>query len=99
MDTTTKHSDLVVKLRISYKGFVGLYLLLVASAALIWWLGFTLLGHRLAAAVIIAMGLAPLIVGFVNTWLVRISTEYRLFQDSLEVESGIISRRIENIQL
>ena len=29
----------------------------------------------------------------------RLNTEYRLFQDSIEVESGLVSRRIENIQL
>ena len=38
-------------------------------------------------------------LGLLYSWLVRLSTEYRLFQESLEVESGIISRRIENIQL
>jgi uncharacterized membrane protein YdbT with pleckstrin-like domain len=41
----------------------------------------------------------PLLAGLIYTWLVRLNAEYRLFQDSLEVESGIISRRIENIQL
>ena len=93
-----RKSDLIVKLRVSYKGFIGLYLLLVAAAALIWWLGSRFV-PQLGAGIIVLIGLAPLLIGFIYTWLIGISTEYRLFQDSLEVESGIISRRIENIQL
>jgi uncharacterized membrane protein YdbT with pleckstrin-like domain len=45
------------------------------------------------------VGLIPLLSGVLYSWLVRLNTAYRLFQDSLEIESGIISRRIENIQL
>jgi uncharacterized membrane protein YdbT with pleckstrin-like domain len=41
----------------------------------------------------------PLLIGALYAWLVRMSTEYRVFQDSLEVEAGIIARSIDNIQL
>ena len=51
----------------------------------------------LAAA--IPLGLIPLALGAGYGYLVRISTEYRIFSDSLEVESGIIARNIDNIQL
>lgn len=91
-------ADLVAKLRVSYKGFIGLYLLVVVSSILIWWLGFTF-GQRLGSGLIILLGLLPIVFGVVYSWLVRISTEHRVFHDSLEVESGIVSRRIENIQL
>ena len=49
--------------------------------------------------IIVLAGFVPLLAGLIYAWLVRLNAEYRLFQDSLEVESGIISRRIENIQL
>jgi uncharacterized membrane protein YdbT with pleckstrin-like domain len=91
-------SDLIARHRVSYKGFAGLYLLLAVVSALIWWLGYayaTLIG----GAIIFLAGLLPIVAGLLYTWLVRISTEHRIFHDSLEVESGIVSRRIENIQL
>src|SRR5688500_11975152 len=94
----TQQSDLIARHRVSYKGFAGLYLLLAAAAVLIWWLGYTFARH-LGGGLVIVGGSLPLVIGFVYTWLVRISTEHRIFNDSLEVESGIISRRIENIQL
>ena len=92
-------SDLIVKLRLSFKAFVGLYLILVLAAVLIWWLGFTVGRDRIGSGIVVFLGLLPIVVGFLYTWLIRISTEHRVFHDSLEVESGIVSRRIENIQL
>jgi hypothetical protein len=96
MNTTDQTSDLIMKRRVSYKGFAGLYVILVASAALIWWLGFA---RQLNGGLIFLIGLLPLATGLLYTWLVQVSTEHRIFHDSLEVESGIIARRIENIQL
>ena len=90
-------ADLVIRKRISLKNFIGIYLLLIFAAGLIWGVGFT---QRLASGWIIALaGLAPLVIGLLWTYLVYISTEYRVFSESLEVESGIIARNIENIQL
>jgi uncharacterized membrane protein YdbT with pleckstrin-like domain len=89
-------SDLITKLRVSYKGFIGLYVLLILVAGGIWWFGFW---RGWNAGLVFLGGLLPLLIGIAYTWLVRISTEHRVFQDSLEVESGIIARRIENIQL
>jgi uncharacterized membrane protein YdbT with pleckstrin-like domain len=44
-------------------------------------------------------GLLPLVLGIAYSWLVRLGAEYRLYQDSLEVETGIIARSIDNLQL
>ena len=90
-------ADLVIKKRISLKNFIGTYLVLLFAAGLIWGIGFS---QTAAPRWIIAVaGLAPLVIGGLWTYLLYISTEYRVFEDSLEVESGIISRKIENIQL
>jgi membrane protein YdbS with pleckstrin-like domain len=91
-------SDLVVRRRVSYKNFLGLHLALALLAIIVWWAGFQF-GLPLSGPLIIVLGIIPFLLGLIHAWLVRISTEYRLFQDSLEVESGIISRSIDNIQL
>ena len=89
--------ELVVQKRISLKNFIGTYLLLIFAAGLIWGIGYS---QKLASGWIVGpAGLAPLVIGGLWIYLVYVSTEYRVFQDSLEVESGIISRNIENIQL
>jgi len=70
---------------------------LIAIAIAIWVIG--AMTKLVSPVIVFLAGLLPLAVGLVYSWLVRISTEYRVFADSLEVESGIIARRIENIQL
>ncbi len=92
------HSDLVTKKRISSRNFVGLYLILAAFCIAVWFAGYVA-RTTVSWWISLLVGIAPLLAGFVHTWLVQISTEYRVFEDSLEIESGIISRRIENIQL
>jgi len=91
-------SDLVARKRISAKNFVGLYLMLAAFCVAAWIVGYAA-RNSVPWWISMLIGIAPLLAGFLHTWLVQISTEYRIFEDSLEVESGIISRRIENIQL
>jgi len=85
--------------RTSLKSFWGLYLTLAVVGGLIWVVGFYANRLPVSRATLVLIGLAPLLIGLLYSWLVRLSTEYRLFPESLEVESGIISRRIENIQL
>jgi uncharacterized membrane protein YdbT with pleckstrin-like domain len=91
-------TDLVLRARISLKSFAGLYLLLGAVCLAIWWVGWAF-DTGLHPLVIVAAGLLPLVLGIVYTWLVRLGAEYRLYQDSLEVETGILSRSIDNLQL
>ena len=87
----------LLRRRASLKSFAGLYLALTVLAAAIWVAGFSYDRIPVSRPITLLVGLVPLLAGLVYTWLVRLNTEYRLFQDSLEVESGIVSRRIENI--
>jgi membrane protein YdbS with pleckstrin-like domain len=91
-------SNLIVKKRPSWKNYLGMHIGLGLLAVAIIWAGahFAIIWPL---PFLVLIGLAPLLIGFIHAWLVRTSTEYRLFQDSLEVESGIISRSIDNIQL
>jgi uncharacterized membrane protein YdbT with pleckstrin-like domain len=89
----------ILQRRTSLKSFWGLYVVLGWLAALVWVAGFSYDLTPVSRPLIILIGFVPLMVGIVYTWLVRVNTEYRVFQDSLEIESGIVSRRIENIQL
>jgi uncharacterized membrane protein YdbT with pleckstrin-like domain len=89
----------LLRRRTSLKSFWGLYLLLGIVGVLIWVVGFYADRLPVGRATLVLIGLAPILIGLLYSWLVRLSTEYRLFPESLEVEAGIISRRIENIQL
>lgn len=91
-------TDLVQRARISLKSFIGLYLLLAAVCAAVWWAGWAY-DTGLHPLVIVGAGLLPLVLGIIYTWIVRLGAEYRLYQDSLEVERGIIARSIDNLQL
>lgn len=80
--------------RISDRAFVGQYVVAftlgVAAAAAAFALGFGLFSP---------VGALPVLWVFAQSRLMRLGTEYRLFPDRIEVESGIVSRRIENIEL
>jgi len=80
--------------RISDRAFVGQYVIAfaigVAAATGCFALGFGLFSP---------LGVIPLLWVFAQSRLSRMGTEYRLFPDRIEVESGIVSRRIENIEL
>jgi uncharacterized membrane protein YdbT with pleckstrin-like domain len=91
-------SDLVLSARMSLKTFAGLYLILGVVCIAIWWAG-AALDTGLAPIVVAVGGPVPLALGILSTWLVRLGTSYRLYQDSLEVETGLMSRTIENLQL
>jgi len=91
-------SDLVVRARISLKSFAGLYLILGALGVAIWWAGWAF-DTGLHPLLIAAAGLVPLALGIAYSWFVRLGAEYRLYQDSLEAETGIIARNIDNLQL
>lgn len=90
-------ADLVVRKRISRKNFLGMDLLTLVVGGLICFLGFRYL--PLSPLVIVLVALAPIAAGQVYGWLLRANTEYRIYTDSLEIESGIFSRKIDNVQL
>jgi uncharacterized membrane protein YdbT with pleckstrin-like domain len=91
-------ADFVLRTRVSLKSFAALYLGLGVLCVAIWWVGWTF-DTDLSPLVIAAAGLLPVVVGIGYAWLVRLGTEYRLYQESLEVESGLVARNIENLQL
>ena len=97
-EAITVDSPLLRK-RISLRSFLGLHAVLGSLGVLIWVVGFSSDRVPISRPTVFLVGLVPFLVGLLYSWLVRLNTEYRLFQDSLEVESGIISRRVENIQL
>ena len=83
--------------RTSLRSFAGLYVGLVLLASVV-----TIVGVKAEIArpaVVVTVALAPLVIGVLWALLVRWSSEYRLYEDGLEVESGILARRIENLQL
>lgn len=90
--------DLVLRARTSWKAFASVYLLAAALAVAIWYVGFRYdLG--VPAWIVVMIGFVPPVVVAAGSWLVRASREYRIFQDSLEVDTGIVARRIDNIQM
>lgn len=91
------HGEMVSRHRMSYRCFAGVYFWMF-----VWFVGVIALGVAVLPLpwwVVSIAAIAPPVAALLWIWLSVISTEYRLFQDSLEVESGIIARRIENIQL
>ena len=88
----------LVRTRPSLRSFAGLYVVLGAVCVGIWWLGanFNTGWHPLVIAV---AGPIPLLIGIAYSWLVRLNAEYRLYPDSIEIETGLVSRNIDNLQL
>jgi len=91
-------TDLVLRTRMSLKSFAGLYFALGVLCVLIWWAGWTF-DTGLSPLAVAGAGLLPLVVGIGYSWLVRLGTEYCLYQNSLEVQSGLLSRSVDNLQL
>ena len=91
-------TDLVLRTRISLRSFAALFLGLGALCLVIWWAGWTF-DTGLSPLLVASAGLLPLVLALGYSWLVRLGTEYRLYQVSLEIESGLVARSIDNLQL
>jgi uncharacterized membrane protein YdbT with pleckstrin-like domain len=91
-------ADLVLRTRMSLKSFAALYLGLGALCMVVWWAGWAF-DTGLSPLLVAGAGLLPLALGIGYSWLVRLGTEYRLYRVSLEVESGLVARSIDNLQL
>ncbi len=91
-------SDLRLRARTSWKAFAGAYLLAVVVALVLWYAGLKF-NLGVPGWIVGVIGLLVLIVVAVGSWLVRVSREYRIFEESMEVETGIVARRIDNVQL
>lgn len=90
--------DPVIRRTISLRAFAGLYVVLTLVAIGVWVFGFAFELPFHPALIVIA-GLLPLLIGVAYTWLVRATTEYRIYEDAIEVESGIFSKDIDHLQL
>jgi uncharacterized membrane protein YdbT with pleckstrin-like domain len=88
----------LVRTRPSLRSFAGLYVVLGAVCVGVWWLGANF-DTGLSPLVIAVAGPVPLLIGIAYSWLVRLGAEYRLYDDSLEIETGLVSRNIDNLQL
>lgn len=90
-------SDLIAERQISRKAFIGP----VAGATIYAVAVFAILigtGKGVSPGWAL-VALLPLPLTLLQAFLLRLSVTYRLFRDRLEVESGLTSRRIENVDL
>jgi uncharacterized membrane protein YdbT with pleckstrin-like domain len=88
----------LLRTRPSLRSFAGMYVVLGAVCVGIWWLG-ARFDTGLSPVVIAVAGPLPLLIGIAFSWLVRLSAEYRLYADSIEIETGLVSRNVDNLQL
>jgi uncharacterized membrane protein YdbT with pleckstrin-like domain len=88
----------LLRTRPSLRSFAGLYVLLGALCVAIWWAAATFDTGRSPLLLAVA-GPVPLLLGIGYAWLVRLGAEYRLYDDSLEIETGLVSRNVDNLQL
>jgi uncharacterized membrane protein YdbT with pleckstrin-like domain len=83
----------ILERSISDRAFMGEYLIAgIAAIALA-------AGCLAFFAPAVPVAVVPCAVVFARARLARAGTRYRLFADRLEVESGIVSRKIENVDL
>lgn len=96
MEYTASDSDTapILERRISDRAFVAHYFASIAVGSIVATACFAAGAGAFSPLSILA------VVGvFLYSRLVRLGTAYRLFPDRLEIESGLISRKIENVEL
>ena len=87
-------ADLILERRISDRAFVGHYLGGVVAGLIIAVVCFVTVMWPL-----MPLALLPVAGVFVYAKVMRAGSAYRLYPDRMEVESGILARRIENVEL
>lgn len=88
-------AELLLERRKSPKAFIGQYLAAIAGGIGLAIICFLIPGFGIWSPI----GILPLLIVMAVSYLSRISECYRLYDDRLEVESGLLARRIENIEL
>jgi membrane protein YdbS with pleckstrin-like domain len=86
--------ELLIERRMSDRAFIGNYVTAIVLGVLIAAICFAT-----TFLIVAPLALLPLAVVFVSSRLARLNSCYRLFPDRLEVESGILNRKIENVEL
>ncbi|MCC2668849.1 MAG: uncharacterized protein K0Q72_1320 [Armatimonadetes bacterium] len=84
----------ITERRISDRAFVGHYVIAVVAGIVI-----AVVCFLLTAGLLSPLGVLPVLGVFAYSRIARLGTEYRLFPDRIEIESGLVSRRIENVEL
>ncbi len=87
--------DMLSERRISTKAFIGPMAIAVVAGVVLA----TICFMNKPIAVAAPIGLLPIVWVAGQAWLSIISHRYRLFGDRIEMETGILSRKIENIDL
>lgn len=82
----------------SARGLAGVLFWSLLPALLVWTVGF-LRPLDLPTRFAVAAGTAVAACGILYTGVATRRTKYRLFRDSLEVQRGLVARRIENLRL
>ena len=88
----------VMTRRISGKHYLGLHLAMLVLAAGIWAAAIFMQGASVPP-LWIAAGFVPIFLGWAYAAIARRARTYRLHRESLEVERGLLSREIDNLQL
>jgi uncharacterized membrane protein YdbT with pleckstrin-like domain len=91
-------AEAVLVCRRSYRSFAGLYLAAALLAVAVWAVG---LQARVDVPVPLTLvaGLVPPLAAWLFSWLACLSTEWRIFEDSIETDTGLIARSIGNVQI
>lgn len=85
--------------RISPKDFLKLYLGCGAGAIVIWILSFSIESLSGIKWYCLLIGILLVLFAAVYVKLQVLNTHYRVYGDRIEIESGILTKRIENIAL
>ncbi len=85
--------SIISERRISDKAFLGQYVLAVGAG-----IGIAV-GCFMMMAILAPLAVLPVVAVFLHSRLVRAGNSYRLYGDRLEIEAGLLSRKIENIEL
>lgn len=90
-------NKLVLARQASAKSFIGNYVVIGIVALACFGVASRLSSP--ASLIVGLLGLAILGAGIGAIQLVRVSRQYRIFEDHIEIESGIVSKSIENVKL
>ncbi len=93
-----KQTPVLVR-RASPKSFVGPYAGIGFFALVCFVAAAQLREQRTPQFIIGGLGLAGLAGGIGIVYLIRRTTEYRIYDDHLEIESGLITKKLENVKL
>jgi uncharacterized membrane protein YdbT with pleckstrin-like domain len=88
-------SELLAERRISNKAFMGQYAAAIVVGVALAALCFMVPGLGIWSP----LGILPVVGVAVWSYILRLSDCYRLMDDRIEVESGILTKKIENVEL